>query len=375
MKRICLVIILLLAAVAGSAQDAITVGVGGALPGQSVSVPVWIDDRSTNSTLNSDGASGVWIQGFAFKVLYPPELISAVTFSRAGATASLTPLYELTQQGEGWISYLGSFDAAGNRIELDLAAPAPGNLVGELQVTVRGDAAPGAIATLQIEPAGATLSNQAGTITETVANGFLTLFNGSITVASLAAPPNLVATGVGRTHIALTWTAVANADHYEIWRRENGGAYRMIATAAGTSHNDSFEIGYSPSYLYRVRAVDAGGGVSAFSNPDVATIYEFVDDPLVPGVHRIRAVHFAQLRHEINALRITAGLAPLPTSPTVYVAGAPVLAEHLTELRTALHEARAAAGLPAVALSDATITPGVTKIKAVHVQQLRDALK
>ncbi|HYI11479.1 MAG TPA: fibronectin type III domain-containing protein [Thermoanaerobaculia bacterium] len=365
---------LLLLAAAASAQDAITIGIQGAQPGTSTTVPVWIHDRSPNSNLNQTESSAIWIQGFAFKVLYPPELISSVTFTRGGLIASLTPLYETTLEGEGWISYIASFNTA-NKLVLRTDAPAPGSPVGVLTVTVRGDAPAGAIAALTLEPAAAVLTNAAVTLQETVANGGLTLGNGSITVASLATPQNLVATGVGGTHIDMTWSAVANADHYEIFRRSNGGPFALIGTSAGTSYSDSNSLGNGPAYLYRVRAVNAGGGISGFSNIDVASLILFVNDPIAVGVRTIRALHFTQLQQRINALRVSGGLGQIPADPTINTAGVPVLTQHLANLRTSFHDARTAAGLAPVALTDPTITPGVTVIKAVHIEQLRDGVE
>jgi hypothetical protein len=50
----------------------------------------------------------------------------------------------------------------------------------------------------------------------------------------------------------------------------------------------------------------------------------------------------------------------------------PVRAVHLTELR-ALGEAYAAAGRPAPGYTDAVVTAGATAMRAVHLQELRRA--
>jgi hypothetical protein len=51
----------------------------------------------------------------------------------------------------------------------------------------------------------------------------------------------------------------------------------------------------------------------------------------------------------------------------------PVRAVHLTELRRALGEAYAAAGRPAPGYTDAVVTAGATAMRAVHLQELRRA--
>ena len=49
-------------------------------------------------------------------------------------------------------------------------------------------------------------------------------------------------------------------------------------------------------------------------------------------------------------------------------------AVHLTELRSALAAAYAAAGRTAPDLTDPTIVAGSTSIRAVHIKELRDAV-
>jgi hypothetical protein len=56
------------------------------------------------------------------------------------------------------------------------------------------------------------------------------------------------------------------------------------------------------------------------------------------------------------------------------MAGMTVKTVHLTELRTALQEAYAAAKRPTPAFTDPTIVAGSTLIRAAHVTELRDAV-
>ena len=97
----------------------------------------------------------------------------------------------------------------------------------------------------------------------------------------------------------------------------------------------------------------------------------FTDDPLVPGVTVVRAVHFYELRARIDALRGGYGLMPFSWTDDSLVAGVtPIKAIHVTELRTALSEAYAAAAQPAPAYTDPGVGSG-TPIKALHVAELR----
>ena len=108
----------------------------------------------------------------------------------------------------------------------------------------------------------------------------------------------------------------------------------------------------------------AGGGVNGFT-----------DDPLVPAVTPVRAVHFRELRTRIDALRTTGGLSAYAwTDPALTPGVTRVRSAHLTELRTALNQAYVAAGQPRPTYSDARVRAGTTPIRAVHVNELRAAV-
>jgi hypothetical protein len=95
----------------------------------------------------------------------------------------------------------------------------------------------------------------------------------------------------------------------------------------------------------------------------------FTDDPIVPGVTVVRAIHITEIRARIDALRGRYGLAPFAYSePGVFVFGT-VLATHLTEMRLALSQVYSAVGLPLPDYSDPTLVGDA--IKAVHINELR----
>lgn len=62
------------------------------------------------------------------------------------------------------------------------------------------------------------------------------------------------------------------------------------------------------------------------------------------------------------------------TDPTLTVDATKVKAVHITELRQAVNAMRAAAGLAPATFTDPTLTAGSTRIKAVHITELRSAL-
>ena len=87
-----------------------------------------------------------------------------------------------------------------------------------------------------------------------------------------------------------------------------------------------------------VTATDVeGSNTSATQTFAVTVLAPFSDDPLVPGVTPIRAVHFTELRARIDAVLAAVGLAPFAWTDPVLTAGVtPVKLQHLLELREAL---------------------------------------
>src|SRR6516165_10640036 len=88
------------------------------------------------------------------------------------------------------------------------------------------------------------------------------------------APTNLAATAVGGAQINLSWTA-STADvgvtGYLV-ERENPGSttFTQIATVTGTTYSNT-GLAATSTYSYRVRATDAAGNLSDYSNTASAT--------------------------------------------------------------------------------------------------------
>jgi RHS repeat-associated protein len=96
----------------------------------------------------------------------------------------------------------------------------------------------------------------------------------------------------------------------------------------------------------------------------------FTDDPLVPGVTTIKSVHITELRTAVNQARSLGGLSAASWSEAV-ASGVTIKAAHIAELRSRLAEARAALSLSVATYTDPTLTAGSTAVKAVHITELR----
>jgi hypothetical protein len=112
-----------------------------------------------------------------------------------------------------------------------------------------------------------------------------------------------------------------------------------------------------------------GGYLDAVS---LSCYVPFTDDPLTPGVSVVRAVHIAEVRARIDALRSTHGLSAFAWTDDPIVAGTTVVeAIHMLELRAALSDAYVAAGRPAPSFTDPGLGSGAP-IRTVHMFELRD---
>ncbi|HYM62997.1 MAG TPA: hypothetical protein VEZ11_19070 [Thermoanaerobaculia bacterium] len=194
---------------------------------------------------------------------------------------------------------------------------------------------------------------------------------------SPAAPSNLVATAASSTSVALTWTAVAGAASYTVYRTPDNATYSNVGTPATNSFTDS-SASANTAYLYKVTAT--GSGVeSGDSNKDLATTVIFTDPILAAQSTQIKAAHVTELRAAVNAVRKLAngGFANdfSYSDPAITAQSTQVSRIHVIDLRNALDPARAALGLAALSYTDTTITAQTTLVKAVHFAELRGGVQ
>ena len=156
----------------------------------------------------------------------------------------------------------------------------------------------------------------------------------------------------------------------------SSSAPRVVAAQAAGARVTLAAVGEGTAAI-RVTATDPGGlsATQAFTVTVTAMRVPFTDDPIVPGVTPIKAVHFTELRTRIDALRSTGGLARFSwTDPVLRPGVTRVRRVHLLELRQALAEAYTAAGRAAPRWTDTSPAAGTTPIRALHVTELRAAV-
>jgi len=184
------------------------------------------------------------------------------------------------------------------------------------------------------------------------------------------APANVTATAQTATSILVSWSASATATSYQVFRRDNSGAFNEIGTPTGTSFPDTVTAG--TAHLYRVRAVN-GSGASGDSAYDLATAVMFTDASLVAGTTTVKALHLTQLQAAVNAVRqLVTGLGNATFSDP-NPSGVVIRAADILELRNALDAALGPLGRGTGGYTDSSLS-GVP-VKAVHFQQIRDRVK
>jgi hypothetical protein len=181
-----LLVILLALPAAAQTADTVTVGTVSAAAGSTVDVPVFIRDAS-GTPLGIDQPPGSRIQSYGLTVNYAPtSAVQAVTFTRGGITASLTPAFESSPSSADSITLLDTFSESTNLIPFTSNAALPGNQVAILHVTVAPTATVGSTITLTLDPVLTQLTDQGGTAStkESVANANLVLVSGAINVTT-----------------------------------------------------------------------------------------------------------------------------------------------------------------------------------------------
>ena len=113
--------------------------------------------------------------------------------------------------------------------------------------------------------------------------------------------------------------------------------------------------------------------VLASSGVGTAVAQSFTDEPIVPGVTPIKAVHFTELRARIDAVRALVGLPEYAWTEALTPGFTPIRRAHLIEMRAALNEAYSSARQPRPPYTEPAVEAG-TPVRAAHITELRSAV-
>ena len=418
-----------LAAASASAQDTITAGSVRALSGASATVPLSIRD-SSGAPLSVNRGAAARIQAIAFKVTASPAgSVTAIVFERAGVLQPLTPLYERTAEGSGFLGYVGSFSSTANPIPFTLNAPLPGNRIGTLFVDVAPGLADGTQIDLTFDVQLTALSNQTGTVVESVYNHKLKLAGGSIIVGGIATATTLTSSpNPSPAGNDVTFTATVSPATSGTVAFRNGGQFLGLGTITGGAA--TFTTSSLPEGTHTIRAYYEGTG--EYLGSEATPVMHTVSGPPIAPPASVNAVATSTTSVQVSwpevagaasyeiarssnnsafsvagtslttnftdsgraagvtYLYVVRAVAPgggksldsvADAATTILFTDDPLTAGttkakrlHVSELRTAVNAYRAGAGLAAGVFTDPVLT-AATAIKAVHIEELRTALQ
>lgn len=209
------------------------------------------------------------------------------------------------------------------------------------------------------------------------------------TTGAAGPPPTaLVATGYfpssNSVAVKLVWSAPSGATptgyivERASSRNSDGPAYVVLGvpvTTLPTQVNPYVDQAPADAvYLYRVKAVYAGG-YSGFCTPDLATTKRYTgDDPLIAGASVVRAADLTELRAVVESVRALAGMgAGVWKSNPSPLSNGSILKDHFKELRDNLNPALSALDIAQLPV-DETLAVGL-RVKAVHIQDVRDKVR
>ena len=212
------------------------------------------------------------------------------------------------------------------------------------------------------------------TVTDNV--GQIGIKEQSVTVTALSAPTGVVAAASGG-NVTVTWNTVSGADGYDVERKISSAAWQLAQSVSGGSTSSAVDVPPTTNgavVLYRVKA-RAGSGSSQPSNNDVAYAASFSNDPPVAGTP-IRAEHVTEVRRAINNLRDIGGQGPLYSTsdldPNV-LRGTPVDDAEFLALMNNLNAARSLVSLPAAGFR--VVPSEGAPIRSTQIEDLRLGFK
>jgi len=158
------------------------------------------------------------------------------------------------------------------------------------------------------------------------------------------------------------------------WIRLIGPTGAVVAQAIGVTTATINILSLPTTGVYTVIVADSdlsreGAAIGNYTLTAIGVDPNVCDSGAVAGITTIRAVDVSSLRDRINSVRGHFGL-PLFDFTDANLAGATVKATHFLELRSALLDAYLAAGQTAPTFTDSSLTPQLTFVRAVHLNQL-----
>lgn len=201
----------------------------------------------------------------------------------------------------------------------------------------------------------------------------LTIAGKSFTVSQNASGVTMTLTATASSsQVALSWNAAAGATSYVVMRSANNAPFSHVTTTSNLFYSDT-GVAAGTGYRYEILALNNCPVSLGYSNIELVVPFAWTDPFLSTGTH-VKAAHFVELRSAVNAARAALGWEDLTFSGPI-APGQTVLRSHLVDLRVAVDAVRAGVGMASVPYTDPTVIVGLTRIRALHILDLRAALQ
>ncbi len=163
-------------------RSRLIVGSATAAPGATVRIPIDLVDRP-DTPLGPERPLGERVQALALAVACSPcDGIAGLTIEPAGALIQYEPLFESRPAQTGQAALVTTYDEARAPLFLGLSSSRLRQRVATLVVRLTPSAPAGTTLDLRLDPGTTLLSNQAGTLYESVPNGWLELTDGRLAI-------------------------------------------------------------------------------------------------------------------------------------------------------------------------------------------------
>jgi flagellar hook assembly protein FlgD len=173
--------------------------------------------------------------------------------------------------------------------------------------------------------------------------------------------------------VGLYWDPVPGATRYTVYRTTAYPTWQNLSNVSAYSYADP--LAANSAVLYKMQPTDnAASPVGPESNPVLITSYPLSDEPIVYLTTRVGPVHITELRTAVNAARAAAGLGSATWTYSNLASNSPIHKEDISDLRTALNAVFTAVQLPTPDYVDPVLT-STTRVKRDHIEQLRQRVR
>lgn len=258
---------------AAIAQDVLQVASVGGEAGEWVNVPIRLRDRP-GTILSSGGPPGATFRGYSITIEYSPaSAVEVINVYPAGVTTELAGFFDSGVSRPPRVSRIVAFSE-------DIPFSGPTEIVARVDLKLAADAAPGRL-DLRLVAETTAVSNGAGDLVETKANGQLALVDGGVDVTATCTTEFSLCLLDDRFTVEVDWTDFGGimgsghavpltGDSGYFWFFNSDNVELVVKVLDGRNVNGSFWVFYGAlsNVAFTIEVTDTlTGDTKTYSNP------------------------------------------------------------------------------------------------------------